>query len=435
MAGRDEEERPRRIINYDPLPSQRRFHDLETRIKGYSGPVGSGKSAALCHEAIDLAFKNDGRTGLIGAPTYNMLRDATLDAFQEILRANEIGYELNRSSFTLTILECGSRILFRSLDDPEKLRGSNLAWFGVDELTYCSEDAWTRLEARLRDPQAEELGGFAVWTPKGFDWVYRRFVGEPVEGYGLVQAEAFENTYLLDAAPDYYDRLKASYDDAFYQQEVLGGYLNLQAGQVYYAFDRERNTGDWKVDPSEPLIWSWDFNVNPMASVIAQKRDGVVHVLDEIYLTTSSTPEVCEEFARRYGEHRGGVKVYGDASGEQRHSVSRFSDFELIRGFFRNNRQLNGTVRTRRSNPPVRDRINLVNASLKSADGVTRLLVDRSCRRVIRDLEQVTFKPDSGVIDKDREAELTHLSDALGYLLWQELRTSEKVGERGQRLI
>ena len=141
------------------------------------------------------------------------------------------------------------------------------------------------------------------------------------------------------------------------------------------------------------------------------------------------------EFARRYGEHRGGVIVYGDASGDQRHSVSRFSDFELIRKFFRENPDLHGAVNTMRSNPPVRGRINLMNASLQSADGGSRLFVDRKCRRVIRDLEQVAYKPDSGVVDKDSQPDLTHLSDALGYLLWQELRTSQKVGERGQRLL
>lgn len=33
---------------YDALPAQREFHaDFETRFKGYSGPVGSGKSHAL----------------------------------------------------------------------------------------------------------------------------------------------------------------------------------------------------------------------------------------------------------------------------------------------------------------------------------------------------------------------------------------------------
>src|ERR1039457_4874149 len=66
-----------RDIAYDPLPSQRKFHALENRFKGFSGPIGSGKSQALCQEAIRMSYVNPGRLGLLGAPTYPMLRDAT----------------------------------------------------------------------------------------------------------------------------------------------------------------------------------------------------------------------------------------------------------------------------------------------------------------------------------------------------------------------
>ncbi len=59
-----------REIDYSPLPSQRRFHSSTARFKGFSGPIGSGKSQALCHEAIRLSYLNPGRQGLIGAPTY-----------------------------------------------------------------------------------------------------------------------------------------------------------------------------------------------------------------------------------------------------------------------------------------------------------------------------------------------------------------------------
>ena len=65
-----------RGITYTPLPSQRRFHDLDCRFKGFSGPIGSGKSQALCHEAIRLTYKNPGRMGLLGAPTYGLPLDA-----------------------------------------------------------------------------------------------------------------------------------------------------------------------------------------------------------------------------------------------------------------------------------------------------------------------------------------------------------------------
>ena len=83
-----------------------------------------------------------------------MLRDATLRSFLEVLDDNRIPYELNKSELVLLMKDTGSRIYFRAVDDFERLRGTNLAWFGLDELTYTTEEAWMRLEGRLRDPHA-----------------------------------------------------------------------------------------------------------------------------------------------------------------------------------------------------------------------------------------------------------------------------------------
>lgn len=417
------------------LPSQNKFHTMKERFKGFSGGVGSGKSLILCHQSLYLALKNKLRTGLIGAPTYGMLRDATLATFLQLCEEWDVEVELNQAQMTAMLPLTRSKILFRSLDRPEHLRGSNLAWFGVDELSYCSEEAWMRLEARLRDPLANKLEGIGVWTPKGFDWVHRRFRGEPVKGYGLVEATPFENHYLLDSTPDYYERLKASYDPLFYKQEVLGEYLNIQVGRVYHAFDRRESLEEVVVGDDELLLWSLDFNINPMSSVVGVRRGEEVFIVDEIVLRTSSTPEVCEEFVRRYGHRRAGVRIYGDASGRQHHSASAYSDYEVMRKFFGRWPRLNAKFLTARSNPPVRDRVNLVNARLEAADGQRRLFIDPKCRELIKDLEQVVYKPDQGVIDKDRDSDRTHVSDALGYLLWQEHGASTRMGLRGRPLF
>jgi hypothetical protein len=196
--------------------------------------VGSGKSQALCQEAIRLAYQNPGRTGLLGAPTYAMLRDATQAALFEILGENEIPYEHNKSESIVILRDSKSKILFRSMDDYERLRGTNLAWFGLDELTYTPEEAWNRLEGRLRDPKAPRLCGFAAWTPKGYDWVYRRFIGDEtkVHGHVAILAQPNENVHLLAQVPDYYERLKDSYDKRFFAQEALGEYLSLDGSRV-----------------------------------------------------------------------------------------------------------------------------------------------------------------------------------------------------------
>jgi len=423
-----------REIAYDPLPSQKSFHELTARFKGFSGPIGSGKSQALCQEAIRLSYLNPRRMGLLGAPTYQMLRDATQATLFEILDSNRIPYEHNKAENTLRMKDTGSRIVFRPVDEFERLRGTNLAWFGLDELTYTPEAAWLRLEGRLRDPKAQRLCGFAVWTPKGYDWVFRKFVEGPSKGYGVVVAQPYENRFLLARVPDFYDRLQESYDERFFRQEVLGAYLSLSGSTVYSSFARAENLKDLGRDERLPLLWALDFNVDPMSSLVVQMVGGKVLVLDEIVVRNGTTMDASEEFLKRYPDHWAGVHIYGDASGNQRQTTGA-TDYEMIREYFQAHSGMTLQYRVPRANPSVRERINLTNAKLRSATGDVGLLVDPKCKELIKDLEQVTYKADSNTIDKDRDRMRTHLSDALGYLLWQECRMLPRIGERRERLF
>jgi hypothetical protein len=421
-------------LNYTALPSQEEFHKCESVFKGFSGPVGSGKSKALCHEALRLSRDNQGRMGLLGAPTFPMLRSATQSALFEILHEKNVPYEFNKSENLLTLTQwADSKILFRPVEEFERLRGTNLAWFGIDELTYTPEDAWLRLEARLRDPVATRKCGFGVWTPKGFDWVYYKFVAETRhKSYVTIFAKPMENEYI-DA--EYYERLKNSYDENFYRQEVLGEYLPVSSGLVYSSFNRADHLVPAALDSQAELLWSLDINVNPMCSVVAQRVGNMLKVLDEIVLNHASTEDACKEFLRRYPRHQVGLIIYGDASARHQQTSSGWSDYDVLK------REINGhwtsprDYRIPTSNPIVRDRINLTNAKLRSAAGDVELVVHPKCKELIMDFEQVVYKEGTNSIDKDKDKNRTHLSDALGYLLWQEFRKKPPVGEQQQRLM
>jgi hypothetical protein len=188
------------------------------------------------------------------------------------------------------------------------------------------------------------------------------------------------------------------------------------------------------LDATLPLRWALDFNVDPMCSVIAQIRDGVVHVLDEMVMSRLSTPQVCEQFLHRYGRHPAGVTIYGDASGSRRQTTGS-SDFEMMREVLSKSSMRCLGFRVPRANPEVRERVSVVNAMLRSAQDESRLFIHPRCRELVVDLEQVCYKPGSSVIEKDRDPRRTHLSDALGYLVWQECRALGRAGERGERLL
>ena len=421
-------------IAYRPLPSQRKFHRSAARFKGFSGPVGSGKSQALCQEALRLSYVNAGRVGLIGAPTYPMLRDTTQASLLEVLHNNDVPFSFTKSENTIILSDVKSTIILRSLEEFDRLRGTNLAWFGLDELTYCHEEAWTRLEARLRDPKATELCGFAVWTPQGYDWVYERFINHARPGYDVILAKPFENKYVLEAVPDYYERLRTSYEESFYLQEAMGSYINARGRVVYRSFSRELNIAESPVDPRLPLLWSVDFNVDPLCSVVAQRRLDQLWVIDEIALADALTQDACDEFVRRYGRHPAGVRVYGDASGYGRKTTGG-SDYHIIQGRLAPVYGERLTLRVGRSNPSVTDRVLLVNSKLKTAAGESSLFVSGKCAGLILDFEQVVYQENSREIDKARDHRRTHLSDALGYLVWEEFKPQQRIGEQSRRLF
>jgi hypothetical protein len=92
-------------------------------------------------------------------------------------------------------------------------------------------------------------------------------------------------------------------------------------------------------------------------------------------------------------------------------------------------------LRVPQKNPAVLSRVQKVNGLLTNALGEVRLEVDPKCKELIKDFEQVMFKPESGVIDKLRDLKRTHASDALGYAIWQLFGEKVAAGERSKPLF
>jgi hypothetical protein len=428
-----------RELVYAPLPSQHKFHTSTAKFKAFSGPVGCGKSKALAFEILRLAEVNAGRLGLIGAPTYPMLRDATLTTLFAILDENEFPYDYNKVEGVLVFPDWGTKILCRSLETVDRLRGTTLAFFGVDEAAYTPEAAWYVLQGRLRCPFAKQLCGFAVTSPNGFNWFYNRFVAEPKPDSEIVYSAPFENKHL---PAEYYESLKAHYDSKLYEQDVLGKYLDLAAGRAYHAF-AEQNLAPVEFNPHFRLEVALDFNVDPMSAVLAQFVSPAIHVLDEISLRNSNTFAMCAELWQRLQSYIQSapapltIGIYGDASGTSRKTSASQSDYDIIRSFFKDRAEVKLSWNTNSSNPLVRDRVNAVNGMLCNAEGERRLLIHPRCKELTEDLRRVGWKAGSSTeLDKSKDPHRTHMSDALGYFIWRDHRPDgfqrKRIGVNGE---
>jgi len=184
--------------------------------------------------------------------------------------------------------------------------------------------------------------------------------------------------------------------------------------------------------------------MNPLCSVLAQVHNGAVYVLEEMILPDSNTLAACEEFLSRTQKWREGgplhVYVYGDATAEQRRTSASRTDWQIVKEFFGRYRdQYTASVRVPSANPPVKDRVNCVNAKLRNHAGQHLLKVDQGCRALIKDFEQVCWKTDphgNALAELDKSDHMrTHVSDAVGYLIAEAFPMRPARGERAGPLI
>jgi hypothetical protein len=204
------------------------------------------------------------------------------------------------------------------------------------------------------------------------------------------------------------------------------------------------NVKNFRFSPGLPLYWSLDFNMNPLCSVLMQVSNGVVVVLDELILPDSNTLSACDEFLSRTEKWNAGsklsVQIYGDSTAEQRHTSASRTDWQIIKEFFGRYRdRYNVTFHVPSSNPPVKDRINCVNARLRNHAGQHRVMVHEHCKHLIRDFEQVCWKTDphgNTLVELDKSDPMrTHVSDAVGYYIAREFPMRPPMGERSGPML
>ena len=264
-------------IEFEVLPKQTAFLQSTSKITIYRGGIRSGKTFVLCVNAILRAMQ--GRRQCIVSFSYPMLRDVVLDTCLKILDKNEIPFQFHKQEMTLTVSR--EKILLRSGDDPDSLRGTEFSDCSVDEArNFTTDYIIDILMGRLSGSPDGQI--FIATTPHGKDWVYK--LGEKPETL-LITQKTGENTFLHG---NFVADLKARYSGEYFRQEVEADIVDTDTGIF--------RIGWWKMfdtlPPGVPIrtVQSWDTafkagteNDESVCTTWAQFKDGfyLVDVLAE----------------------------------------------------------------------------------------------------------------------------------------------------------
>jgi hypothetical protein len=215
-----------------------------------------------------------------------------------------------------------------------------------------------------------------------------------------------------------------------FQQEDEGLFVSSE-GRAYYPFDLAKH-----VDPTNslrhridlPIDICADFNVNIMPWPVCQSTADLTMVLDEVvgkdcsieHMANLVKSQMSALWGDSYRAQTQLLRWYGDATAQERRDPSAHAaSWSILKDQFRD---WNVEWKVGRHNPPVGDRIELVNARLMTADRMIHCRINAKAQQLILDLEQISR--DDLKDNKKKMGERSHASDAFGYMVWHQYKTN-----------
>lgn len=328
---------------------------------------------------------------------------------------NETALELRLKGYNSTIQLFGA-----DGENAEAMRGIALDFVVMDECKDIADHVFPEIvEPTLADSRRGDV--LFIGTPSdGGTWFEDMFADGESGEYDYIKSYRFSTIEGGNVPLEKVKRAARRLGKEQWEREYNASIMQV-ADAVYSNFDRYKNVSDVAQDNGTELLVGLDFNVNPMCAVIGVDAGaGTLHVFDEVEIYGSTTAAVVEEIERRYPNRK--LIFYPDPSGRQRRTATDATDFYVLqhdsKGRTRNHVRIIAPLKA----PPIRDRINSVQALLANAVGERKLFVHPKCRSLITCLAKQRYDPHSSGLHKkpDKKGGYDHMNDALGYLVSQE---------------
>jgi len=291
-------------------PHQLEFVHSKKRYVLNSGGVGSGKTYSIVIKTLLLIANYPGIFILIGAQTYPLLRDTTLREFLNVVPDDIIqSYNKTQQHF---IFKNKSEVIFRSFDDPNKLKSLNLGACGIEEMTDINEEIFKMIRTRMRQ---DKMPGciFGATNPGTFgNWVYKTFIESPIDNSEVIYSVSADNLYLPGEYLKDLESMKKT-NPEYYERMVMGKWGMLE-GFIYNLPIRQRI----KELPDKKLIHRWiaglDFGfTHPTAMVIIGVREDIYYIYDEVYQHKMTSSDIINKVQEKMLEYNIDI-IYCDSA-------------------------------------------------------------------------------------------------------------------------
>lgn len=393
--------------------------DYETYVA--IGGYGSGKSY---HIALKLILKllEEKRKALVIREVYDTLTESCYDLIKEILNDMELlAMDDDRRRYKTKVrakkspmefvFPNGSRIIFKGMDKPEKvksLNGVSIVWF--EECSEIKYEGYKEMLGRIRTPNVS-MHFILSCNPVGKEnWVYRHFFvnidDEGNEKVILDDEELYrkrtminrgiyyhhslmdDNPYLPDAYRKRLEEIK-DYDKPLYMVARWGRF-GPNGTRVLPQFTVATNSKDFvkKVKELGPQnqYFGFDFgfeeSYNAVVSMSVDLKNGILYIWDEIYMNhvtddkfaTISEMLSLKDRLNKYEENKINKTIVAD--NEDPKAIS----------YYRQNGYLIRACRNKFAGSRL--------SNTRKIKRFKKIVCSPKCKNTIRELKELTYKKD-----------------------------------------
>lgn len=413
-------------VLFEPHPKQLQF--IEAVYSGrykyllFGGAAGGGKSFVSIATLLMLARMFPGSKSFVIRESLPTLKRTTIPSFFKLCPPNFI-LSYNQTDQVVKFRNGSSLTFFPEnyVQDKNLTRfdGIEANFFLIEEGQECQRKTFEKCKLRAGRniiPGMEKQPNPLIlitcnpsqnWTKEVFHEPFVR--GELPSDHYYLQSLMRDNPAL---PKEYLDGL-SNLDDVTRAIFVEGNWDIVDVERPFaYSFNRLKTIrAGLQVDLNQPIILSFDFNVDPITCVAGQSIGSSIRILREFRLRNSDVYKLCEAIRNHFGDRY--FLITGDASGQNRNAMTKgnMNAFQIIRDELRIPKS---AFKVPSFNPSIRNSRILLNSILEKHPD---FLIDASCQFLINDLQMVQATPE-GDIDKGKDATITHLLDCLRYYLF-----------------
>jgi phage terminase large subunit len=287
--------------------------DNPKRILVVYGGRGSGKSHAVAQHLCRTFLSHKDLRILVTRKTLPALRITAFALIRDMLKAWGLPLESMLNKTELTIEHNDSQLLFKSLDDPEKIKSfeANLIW--MEEATDFSREDFLQFNMRCARPGPVPNQMFLTFNPiDAFHWAVVDLIQGGRPDVAVHHSTYRDNPFLQQEICDQLVRLE-NIDRNFYRIYTLGepGMLEHIIYSNYTVESFDMFPGIVKQFPPGAIGLDFGFN-NPTGMVGIWLHDGEYYLHEILYRSGMTNKDLIGWM--RSAEIAQGIPIPADSS-------------------------------------------------------------------------------------------------------------------------